>query len=182
MAAQPGCQLQRRQRRQRHGRQQLAAPASYNTNPQNVEQCQTPPSPEHTAEQAVSIQLAALQRNDEPWGNHGVQTAYEWALDVGGLDPSMFFGFSKDLYHFDHFMGMFANRLGELINCEAFSVEGAEERPASDGAPPTAVVTAAVTPARGGEPRRFEFHLRRKAVGARKGSLMTYMVRRLDQE
>lgn len=34
-----------------------------------------------------------------------LQTAYEWALDVGGLDPSMYFGFSKDLYHFDHFMG-----------------------------------------------------------------------------
>lgn len=77
---------------------------------------------------------------------------------------------------------MFANRLGQLINCAAFAVEGVEERPASDGAPPTTVVTAAVTPAQGGEPCRFEFHLRRKGVGARKGSLMTYMVRRVEQE
>lgn len=36
---------------------------------------QTPPSPDYTAEQAVAIQLAALQRNNEPWGNHGVQVS-----------------------------------------------------------------------------------------------------------
>lgn len=77
---------------------------------------------------------------------------------------------------------MFANRLGQLINCEAFALEGAEERPASDDVPPTAVVTAAVTPAQGGGPCRFEFHLRRKGVGARKGSLMTFMIRRLEEE
>lgn len=77
---------------------------------------------------------------------------------------------------------MFANRLGQLINCQAFAVEGTRELPASDGVPATAVVVAAVTPAQGGEPSRFEYCLRRKTVGARKGSLMTYMVRRLDQE
>ncbi len=77
---------------------------------------------------------------------------------------------------------MFANRLGQLINCQAFAVEGTRELPAGDGGPMTAVVVAAVTPAQGGEPSRFEFCLRPKTVGARKGSLMTYMVRRLDQE
>lgn len=30
---------------------------------------------------------------------------YEFGEDVGGLDRSRYFGFSKDLYHFDHFMG-----------------------------------------------------------------------------
>lgn len=110
MSAQPGCCGQRERR---HRRQRLAPAASYNTNPQNVEQCQvkgraklscpaalasasqhsgaafhrhapataslptlqTPPSPEYTAEQAVAIQLTALQRNNEPWGNHGVQVS-----------------------------------------------------------------------------------------------------------
>lgn len=37
--------------------------------------------------------------------NHGIQTMYEFAEDVGGLDRSRYFGYSKDLYHFDHFMG-----------------------------------------------------------------------------
>ncbi len=39
---------------------------------------------------------AAAQANDSPWPNHGVQTAYEFAHDVGGLDPSMYFGFRKE--------------------------------------------------------------------------------------
>lgn len=30
---------------------------------------------------------------------------YEFAEDVGGLDRSHYFGYPKDLYHFDHFMG-----------------------------------------------------------------------------
>lgn len=36
--------------------------------------------------------------------NHGLQTMYEFGEDIGGLDPSFYFGFRKDLYHFDHFM------------------------------------------------------------------------------
>lgn len=31
---------------------------------------------------------------------------YEFALDVGGLERSRYFGYSKDLYHLDHFAGM----------------------------------------------------------------------------
>ena len=30
---------------------------------------------------------------------------YEFALDVGGLERSRYFGYSKDLYHLDHFAG-----------------------------------------------------------------------------
>lgn len=63
------------------------------------------PSPAFTPEQAVAAQLDALACNNSPWGNHGVQTAYEFAHDVGGMDPSLYFGIPKDLYHFDHFMG-----------------------------------------------------------------------------
>ncbi len=36
--------------------------------------------------------------------NHGIQTMYEFGEDIGGLDPSLYFGFKKDLYHFDHYM------------------------------------------------------------------------------
>jgi hypothetical protein len=36
---------------------------------------------------------------------------YEFAEDVGGLDRSMYFGYPKDLYHFDHFMGMTTAKL-----------------------------------------------------------------------
>ena len=42
-------------------------------NPQNVDQPLLLPSPTFTPEEAVAAQLDALARNDEPWGNHGVQ-------------------------------------------------------------------------------------------------------------
>jgi hypothetical protein len=46
------------------------------------------PSPGLTPEQAVQVQLEALARNDEPWTNHGIQTAYEFAEDAGGMEMS----------------------------------------------------------------------------------------------
>ena len=61
------------------------------------------PSPEFTPEQAVRVQLDALAVCDDPWPSHGIQTAYQFGLDIGGMDPSMYFGFPKDLYHEDHF-------------------------------------------------------------------------------
>ena len=39
--------------------------------------------------------------------NHGIQTMYEFAEDAGDMERSKYFGFSKDLYHFDHFLGMY---------------------------------------------------------------------------
>lgn len=44
-----------------------------------------------------------LMASDRP--NHGLQTAYEFGEDIGGLERSRYFGYSKDLYHFDHFLG-----------------------------------------------------------------------------
>ena len=107
------------------------------------------------------MQLAALQANDQPWANHGIQTAYEFGEDIGGahgrwleagqlelmlrlnshakarcllrcragLDPSWYFGFRKDLYHLDHFLGHFGNQLGELVDNCGFSVEEVLEGP-----------------------------------------------------
>ena len=37
--------------------------------------------------------------------NHGLLTMYEFGETVGGLDRCYYFGYGKDLYHFDHFMG-----------------------------------------------------------------------------
>lgn len=53
----------------------------------------------HLQQRLLSRPLAPLptaQANDRPWPNHGVQTAYEFAHDVGGLDPSLYFGFRKE--------------------------------------------------------------------------------------
>ena len=34
-----------------------------------------------------------------------LQTMYEFGYDIGGMERSRYFGMSKDLYHFDHFLG-----------------------------------------------------------------------------
>ncbi len=36
--------------------------------------------------------------------NHGLQCAYEFGLNLGGMERSSYFGLLRDLYHFDHFM------------------------------------------------------------------------------
>ena len=82
----------------------------------------------------VELQLTARLRRI----NHGIQTCYEFAEDVGGLDRSVYFGRPKDLYHLarlscwfraaaacvprlslaapqDHFQGHLANVYPELL-------------------------------------------------------------------
>ena len=153
------------------------------------------PQPEFTVEQAVAHQLEALRCNDQPWLNHGIQTAYAFALDVGGLEPSIYFGFSKDLYHFDHYAGLLSTRLSHVVNLRSFEVLSVEEVPPAlalpSGAAAAAAGTAVVTVAVQGPPRvgdgeaayrRVQFHMQRKAVGARKGAWMTRQLLLLPED
>lgn len=57
-----------------------------------------------TAEDAVRLQVNAMRDNDVPRANHGIQVLYEYAVEAGQMDRSCYFGWSSDLYHFDHFM------------------------------------------------------------------------------
>ena len=52
----------------------------------------------------MRLQLNAIRDNDVPRANHGVQVLYEYAVEAGQMDRSCYFGWSSDLYHFDHFM------------------------------------------------------------------------------
>jgi hypothetical protein len=52
---------------------------------------QVGPSITHSPEEAVAVQLRALQANDDPWPNHGLQVCYNFGLDLGGLDNSYYF-------------------------------------------------------------------------------------------
>ena len=171
-------------------------------NPQNTPSPLVLPSAEFTAEEAVNTQLTALMHCDEPWPGHGIQLAYEWGLDIGGMDPSLYFGFPKDLYHEDHFrvsfttrvashartlmgptalqcrllQGQFSNQLPELLGARSYEIVSVQR--CSDGdAPERWVVNVEVTD-RAGVLHNFEFTLGRKQVGSRKGSLMTAMLRK----
>ncbi len=51
-----------------------------------------------------------LEHEHDCRSNHGLLTMYEFGETIGGLDRCYYFGYGKDLYHFDHFMGnSFAN-------------------------------------------------------------------------
>ncbi len=70
---------------------------------------QVMPSPSFSPTEAVDVQLRACSANDEPWTNHGLQTAYEFAVDAGSMELAPYFAGSRvDLYHFDHYMGTYA--------------------------------------------------------------------------
>ncbi|PNH02339.1 hypothetical protein TSOC_011694 [Tetrabaena socialis] len=160
-------------------RRSVAVRSAPNWNPQNTPDPIVMPNPSFSATEAVEVQLKALRANDEPWTNHGIRTAYEFAADAGGMERSRYFGFSKDLYHLDHFMGMFGNMMGELIGSrshEILSVEGeeAEAEAAKAGQGEGLAVAARVRvvgPAGGsGE---YVFTLVRKELGRKAGAWMT---------
>ena len=62
-------------------------------NPQNTENPLVVPEPSFDCAKAVQVQLESLQEPNSPWPNHGTQMMYNFAYDVGGLDPSMYFAY-----------------------------------------------------------------------------------------
>ncbi|KXZ55690.1 hypothetical protein GPECTOR_2g1240 [Gonium pectorale] len=102
--------------------------------------------------------------------NHGIQTAYEFAADAGGMERSRYFGFSKDLYHLDHFLGMFGNMCGDLVNNQSHEV--LEARELEPGVQLVRVRVVGPT----GRSGDFDFLLMRKDLGRKAGS---WMVKRL---
>lgn len=164
--------------------------ASSMWNPQNTEEATVLPCPGFSAADCVAVQLDALADCDQPWPLHGIRTAYEFGYDIGGLDPSYYFGFRKDLYHFDHFMGIFQNHLPELVGLSKYEIISVNERPlgdgrGDDGSNNAFSVAVSVHPQKKGSvtepstPVKFIFHLRRKSIGTRKGSLMTEWIEKV---
>lgn len=155
-----------RARRQLRLRKLLIRNVIYN--PQNVPDPEVMPSPHFSPGEAVNAQLSALQKNDEPWPNHGVQTMYEFAEDAGGMERSRYFGYSKDLYHFDHFLGMFCTTFDSLVNLKEHRI--IFEALNSDG---SCSVTAAVTDASGEPAGVFLFRMVQHEFGRKRGCWMT---------
>jgi len=71
---------------------------SIRENPQNTGNPVVVPEPDFDCIAAVQVQLHSLQNPNDPWPNHGTQMAYNFAYDVGGLDPSVYFAYPTDLY------------------------------------------------------------------------------------
>ena len=101
----------------------------FERNPQNCAPPEVVPRPDLTAEEAVRLQCGALADCHAPRRYHGLQVLYEFACDAGQMERSRFFGFSADLYHFDHFMGKAGHHFKALVGAAAWAVEGAEPGP-----------------------------------------------------
>lgn len=138
-----------------------------NWNPQNVPGPQVVPSIGMSALDTVQAQLDALHENNKPWSNHGLLTMYEFGETVGGLDRCYYFGYGKDLYHFDHFMGQFQNELPELVNLHSYSIEGSKYEEDVHKVLVDVVSGLDLSHA------QFVFVLAEKDIGTRKGALMT---------
>jgi hypothetical protein len=69
---------------------------------------------------------------------------------------------------------MFSTRLAGLVNNQGFQITGVEEHEGADGS--STVVTVQVQAVAAKQPQVYQWQLRRKNVGARKGCLMTWMV------
>ncbi|KAK9812288.1 hypothetical protein WJX73_010026 [Symbiochloris irregularis] len=135
-------------------------------NPQNVPDPEVMPSPGISAEEAVKVQLDALKNCHTPWTNHGIQTMYEYGLDIGGMERSRYFGMSKDLYHFDHFLGQFQNSFPDLFDMASYSIKGVEEA----GEETHVTVEGQTTQ---GKTFALLFKMAERDFGKKKGSIMT---------
>jgi hypothetical protein len=138
-------------------------------NPQNVDAAKVRPATGLSAEEAVSLQVEALQSTHEPWTNHGIQVMYDFCEGAGGMERSRYFGYSKDLYHFDHFLGGFQNEFPGLIDNKGFTVREAGK---SDLGEVTVEVVVQCEKVDSYE-QKFTFCLVEREFGTKKGCLMT---------
>lgn len=98
---------------------------------------------------------------------------YEFGEDVGGMDRSRYFGYGKDLYHFDHFMGEFLNKFKDIIDHSGFELEQGEESET------LSEVVAKVSMKQGGI-ASIQFTMKVKDIGRNKGRWMTKTIKRMD--
>uniref|UniRef100_A0A383VFR9 Uncharacterized protein n=1 Tax=Tetradesmus obliquus TaxID=3088 RepID=A0A383VFR9_TETOB len=158
-----------------HRHSLCVAATALKDNPQNTPNPQVVPSLDFTPQQALQAQLEAISRNDEPWSNHGVQTMYEFAEEAGGMERSRYFGFSKDLYHLDHFL-IFKTKCAELVDCQSYSILAGppEQVQQQQQVPPgMQALYVSVVDSQGRDGGVFEFVLAQKEFGLRKGCWMT---------
>lgn len=80
------------------------------------------------------------------------------------------------MYHEDHFCGKLTNKMAPLVNNRSYAITGTRTVPATDDAPETAVVSVEVVGPHAPDTFAYDFHLRRKRVGPRKGSWTTWML------
>ncbi|WZN64717.1 hypothetical protein HKI87_10g62740 [Chloropicon roscoffensis] len=121
-------------------------------------------------EEIVAAQLEALRTPHEPRTNHGIQVMYEFCEGSGSMERSRYFGYSKDLYHFDHFLGGFQNEFKDLMEYDSYSFDDVGMNQEGEK-----TVRVTVRGSRGSQEyeKSFTFCLVTREFGTKKGCLMT---------
>eukprot|EP00243_Klebsormidium_subtile_P001060 TRINITY_DN1178_c0_g1_i1.p1 TRINITY_DN1178_c0_g1~~TRINITY_DN1178_c0_g1_i1.p1 ORF type:complete len:299 (-),score=13.64 TRINITY_DN1178_c0_g1_i1:114-1010(-) len=91
------------------------------------------PHPELSAVAAVEAQVQALQFNDLPRPDHGVEVLYHFANaegTLGGSSLPCYFGFPSDLYHFGHFCLKFKTMYKDFVNFSSYEIHDLTTKPA----------------------------------------------------
>ena len=145
-------------------------------NPQNVPPPLVVPSPSQSALDAVRVQLEACRNNNTPRPDHGVHTLYEFCFDAGSMERSRYFGFSKDLYHLDHFLGVTAV-YPPLFDFDSTDVQ--LDTPA-DMPPDMARIRAQLR--RGAAASEYVFIMRRMDQGSKRGCWLTLQLLPADSK
>eukprot|EP00884_Botryococcus_braunii_P022020 jgi/Botrbrau1/8501/Bobra.0029s0009.1 len=84
------------------------------------------------------------------------------------MERSRYFGFSKDLYHFDHFLGQLQNAYPELTRGEfTYSLESTSV----DAEGRTEIVVKVTDQSK--DPSRFVFTMEQYPYGRKKGCFLT---------
>ncbi|KAA6421781.1 MAG: hypothetical protein FRX49_08392 [Trebouxia sp. A1-2] len=123
--------------------------------------------PEDSCPELHQLRIGIPKMFQDLRSNHGLLTMYEFGETIGGLDRCYYFGYGKDLYHFDHFMGQFQNELPELVNLHSYSIEGSKYEEDVHKVLVDVVSGLDLSHA------QFVFVLAEKDIGTKQGALMT---------
>ena len=145
-------------------------------NPQNVPPPLVGPSPSLSALDAVRVQLEACKNNNTPRPDHGVHTLYDFCADAGSMERSRYFGFSKDLYHLDHYLSITAV-YPDLFGFDSHEVQVDN---AADMPPNMARVRAQLR--RGSAASDYIFIMRRVDEGSKSGCWLTQQLLPADSK
>ena len=96
-------------------------------NPQNVPGPLLYPHQMQEVEDAVRMQVQAMADKDQPRTDHGVQVLWEFSVESGNMERSRYFGFSSDMYHYDHFIGKALKNFDPLVRNTGHAIESVEK-------------------------------------------------------
>ena len=106
-----------------------------------------------------------------------LQVAYEFCEGAAGMERSRYFGYSKDLYHFDHFLGEFQNAFPEMVENASYRVLSPD-----DGGGTSRPTVRVAVEGGDGAACEFTFVLVQRDFGGKKGCWMVESIVKHDSE